>query len=430
MNGIIAKIISILKRILPKSLVHVLLPLYHASWALSSALFYGFPGRKLKIIGVTGTKGKSTVIEMLATIYANTGEKVAVASTIRFAIGNESKPNRFKMTTPGRGFMQQFLKRANDANCTYVIVELTSESALQYRHKFLFLNGLIVTNIQPEHIERHGSFEKYIAAKRSIVAELEWSKKKNCVLVINGDIPELRSFFDAKIPHILSFKENELKNLLPKDNSVSFLYDNTQITVPLSGSFNAMNALSSIKMASASGITVENSARAISHMSGVAGRVEHISLGQDFIVIVDYAHTPDSLTALYGAFPNHRKICVLGNTGGGRDTWKRPLMGNIADTMCDEVILTNEDPYDEDPYNIVKEMSRDMKRKPNIIMDRRLAIRHALSLARNGNVVLISGKGTDPYIMGVNGTKLPWNDSKIVKEELSIIQTKTKKGSF
>ncbi|HEC94230.1 MAG TPA: UDP-N-acetylmuramyl-tripeptide synthetase [Candidatus Kaiserbacteria bacterium] len=424
MSGITMKTISFFKKILPGTLVRALLPLYHATWAFSSALFYGFPGRKITVIGVTGTKGKSTVIEMLATVYGATGKKVAISSTIRFAIGDESKPNLLKRTTPGRGFIQHFLKRAKDAHCTYAIVELTSESALQYRHRFLFLDGLVVTNIQPEHIESHGSFENYVAAKRSIVTELERSKKKNRTLVINGDIPELKSFFHAKVPHIISFTKKELQNLSQKDASVSFTYEDTHVTIPLSGSFNALNALATIKMASAFNITVADSATALSHMKPVSGRVEHISLGQDFMVIIDYAHTPDSLKALYGAFPTHRKICVLGNTGGGRDTWKRPVMGSIADTQCDEVILTTEDPYDEDPRAISEEMARGMKQKPHIIIDRRLAIRHALSLAKQGDVVLISGKGSGPYIMSAKGSKIPWSDAKVTREELSNIQTK------
>ncbi|HQT83209.1 MAG TPA: cyanophycin synthetase, partial [Candidatus Paceibacterota bacterium] len=137
-----------------------------------------------------------------------------------------------------------------------------------------------------------------------------------------------------------------------------------------------------------------------------------------FIAIVDYAHTPDSLKALYSAFPRHRKICVLGNTGGGRDTWKRPEMGRIADETCDKVILTNEDPYDEDPVVIVEAMAAGMKRTPDIIMDRREAIRAALRAARSGDAVLISGKGTDPFIMGPKGTRLPWDDATVVREEL------------
>ncbi len=424
MSGITAKIISILKKILPRTLVRALLPFYHAGWAFSSALFYGFPARGLTVIGVTGTKGKSTVIEMLATIYEATGGKVAISSTIRFAIGDDSKPNMLKRTTPGRGFIQQFLKRAKDAHCTYAIVELTSESALQYRHKFLFLDGLVVTNIQPEHIESHGSFEKYIAAKRLIVAELEQSKKKNRTLVMNGDIPELKPFFKATIPHIISFKKEELQNLSPKDNSVSFTYEEIPVTVPLPGDFNALNALAAMKMARAFNIATKDSASALFHMKPVLGRVEHISLGQDFMVIIDYAHTPDSLHALYSAFPAHRKICVLGNTGGGRDTWKRPVMGSIADKECDEVILTTEDPYDEDPRAISEEMARGMKQKPHIIIDRRLAIRHALSLAKEGDVVLISGKGSGPYIMSARGRRIPWSDANVAREELSTLQTK------
>lgn len=424
MSGITAKTISFLKKILPTSFVHALLPFYHACWAFLSALFYGFPGRKLTVIGVTGTKGKSTVIEMLATVYGATGEKVAISSTIRFAIGDESEPNLLNRTTPGRGFIQQFLKRAKNACCTYAIVELTSESALQYRHKFLFLNGLVVTNVQPEHIESHGSFEKYIAAKRLIVTELEHSAKKNRTLIINGDIPKLKSFFSAEVPNIISFTKKELQDLSQKDTSVSFIYEGVHITIPLSGSFNAMNTLATIKMANAFGIAIADSARALSHIKSVPGRVEHISLGQDFLVVVDYAHTPDSLTALYGAFPTHRKICVLGNTGGGRDIWKRPVMGSIADTQCDEVILTTEDPYDEDPRAIAKAMARGMKRKPHIIIDRRLAIRYALSLAKHGDVVLISGKGSGPYIMSAKGRKIPWSDADVTREELSRIQTK------
>ena len=128
--------------------------------------------------------------------------------------------------------------------------------------------------------------------------------------------------------------------------------------------------------------------------------------------------------ALYSAFPNQRKICVLGNTGGGRDTWKRPEMGRIADEICEKVILTNEDPYDEDPRAIIDAMAQGMKRTPEIIMDRREAIRAALRAAQPGDAVLVSGKGTDPFIMGARGTKIPWSDADVVREELERLLTK------
>ncbi len=139
--------------------------------------------------------------------------------------------------------------------------------------------------------------------------------------------------------------------------------------------------------------------------------------------MVDYAHTPDSLEKLYQAFEKERKICVLGNTGGGRDTWKRPEMARIAQKYCDRVILTNEDPYDEDPKKIIDDMVRgiDDESKLSIIMDRRKAIHTALEEARDNDVVIISGKGTDPYIMGPNNTKMPWSDAKVVQQEMTAL---------
>jgi UDP-N-acetylmuramoyl-L-alanyl-D-glutamate--2,6-diaminopimelate ligase len=176
-------------------------------------------------------------------------------------------------------------------------------------------------------------------------------------------------------------------------------------------------------------------------VSEIPGRVESVKNNLGFEIIVDYAHTPDSLKALYEAFSpenpptilgvsgqktNKKLICVLGNTGGGRDIWKRPEMGKIADQYCEEIILTNEDPYDEDPRKIVDEMAVVIdKKKLTIEMDRREAIKLAIKKAeeesevnQNNVVVLITGKGTDPYIMEANGKKTPWSDKKVVEEEL------------
>jgi len=179
-----------------------------------------------------------------------------------------------------------------------------------------------------------------------------------------------------------------------------------------------MNALSAIKLCEAFGIPLSVMETTLKKLPVVRGRIERIEAGQNFTVIVDYAHTPDSLRALYGAFEKSRKICVLGNTGGGRDTWKRPEMGRIADEECEKIILTNEDPYDEDPRAIVDAMASGMSRQPEIIMDRREAIRAALRAARSGDAVLISGKGTDPFIMEAKGKKTPWSDAEVVREEL------------
>lgn len=195
-------------------------------------------------------------------------------------------------------------------------------------------------------------------------------------------------------------------------------FDGVTFEVPFPGEFTILNALASATLGKALGIDAKKIGHALQHMPPIQGRAERIDLGQNFSVIIDYAHTPDSLKALYGAFLHARKICVLGNTGGGRDTWKRPEMGAIADQECEEVILTNEDPYDENPESILQEMSVGMKRTPTTILDRRSAIKEALSRAKKGDVVLITGKGTDPYIMEARGTKTPWSDRAVTEEEL------------
>ena len=418
MYELINRVVSILKKIVPESVVRPLRPTYHRALSFLMVLAYGFPAHKLTVIGITGTKGKSTVAEMVFAILRAAGHKTALLSTIRFAIEDESEPNRYKMTLQGRGFAQAFMRKALRAGCTHLVIEVTSESVLQYRHWFLDLDGLIVTNIQKEHIESHGSFERYVAAKRVIVDALARSPKRTRILVANEDVPESRAFLDARVTKAIGFSERELQSLSSDDHSLSFEYAGAPYALPLPGTFNAMNALAALKMCAAFGVTSDTAALALATLPPVRGRVERVDAGQDFLAIVDYAHTPDSLRALYHAFPNRRKICVLGNTGGGRDTWKRPEMGKIADELCEKVILTNEDPYDEDPRAIVSVMAKGMQRAPEIIMDRREAIRHALRAAHSGDAVLITGKGTDPFIMGARGAKTPWSDARVVREEL------------
>ena len=418
MYELVNRIVSILKKILPAWVVRPLRPMYHGLLSFFMALSYSFPARKLTVIGVTGTKGKSTTAEMLFSILRAAGYRTALISTIRFAIEDDSEPNRYKMTLQGRGFAQAFMRKALRAGCTHLIIEVTSESVLQYRHWFLELDGLIVTNIQHEHIESHGSFTNYVAAKRAIVATLVRSSKPHKILVANGDSPESYAFLSARISKTIGFSAHDITNLSGDEQSVGFEYAGIRFSLPLPGTFNALNALAALKFCEAFGIPLPTAIHALKALPVVRGRVERIEAGQDFLVVVDYAHTPDSLRALYSAFPKRRKICVLGNTGGGRDMWKRPLMGSIADESCEKVILTNEDPYDEDPCAIVSAMTRDMKRTPEIIIDRRAAIRHALSIASPGDAVLISGKGTDPFIMEKGGVKTPWSDERVVREEL------------
>lgn len=407
-----------------RNLRRTLLQPYHYAWALGTALWYGFAARGMTIIGVTGTKGKSSVSDMLFTVLRHAGYKTAVAGTIRFAINDESEPNLFKMTLPGRGFIQRFLARAKKEGCDYAVVELTSEAALQSRHRFLSLDALVFTNLHKEHIESHGSFEKYAAAKFKLGEELVRSSKRPRAIIANSDDAQSPRFLALPVEEKIPFSYNEAKDVVLGPGAASFTYRGVRFSLKLPGSFSIMNSLAVIKAAHFVGVPLETIAEALGGLERIPGRTERIEEGQDFTAVVDYAHTPDSLSALYAAYPV-RKICVLGNTGGGRDTWKRPEMGRIADELCDVVILTNEDPYDEDPRAIAEAMVKGMKRSPQIIMDRREAIRAALHAARAGDAVLITGKGTDPYIMGPKGTKEPWSDARVVREELQSLQKKS-----
>lgn len=408
----------LLESLLPRSLYRALVAPYHFLLAFFAALQFGFPGKKLTVVLVTGTKGKSTVTEMVAAVLAERGKSVAVSSTIHFRIKEESVPNLYKMTLPGRGFIQKFLYDAVNAGCDAVVIEVTSEAALQSRHLFLFPDALVFTNLQKEHLESHGGMENYFRAKFRIGQELASSPKRPRAIIANADDEYGRRFLALPVEKQLPFSLHDAAEIVHESGAVSFLYQKVPFSVPHPGDMSILNALAATRAGEALGIPASVSAAALKKLVRIPGRVEHIECGQPFTVVVDYAHTADSLAALYAAYPG-RKICVLGNTGGGRDTWKRPLMGQIADEACAEVILTDEDPYDEDPRAIVDAMAKGMKRAPTIIMDRRNAIREAFTRARTGDTVLISGKGTDPYIMRAQGAKESWSDAAVAREELT-----------
>ncbi len=407
-----------IKKYIPKRLFKIIQKPYHRVMALIGAVLYRFPSRHITVIGVTGTKGKSSVTEILNAILEEAGFKTAVSNTIRFKIDAESTDNLYKMSMPGRFFVQSFLRKAVNAGCNYAILEMTSQGAELYRHKHIQLDSLIFTNLAPEHIESHGSYENYVAAKVAIAKQVEISRKEKRSLIINKDDKEAHRFLSLRVPEKHTYSLSQAEPYTLQKQGFTMTVRDTPITSPLSGVFNIYNCLGAITYAQTQLISIETIKKALEKFSGIRGRVERIEEGQDFTVIVDYAHTPDSLQKLYDVFQNTRRICVLGNTGGGRDVWKRNEMAHIAEKECDEIILTNEDPYDDIPEKIVRDMAQEMSKKPTIIMDRREAIAHALSLANTGDSVLITGKGTDPYIMGPNGTKTPWSDALVAKEEL------------
>jgi UDP-N-acetylmuramoyl-L-alanyl-D-glutamate--2,6-diaminopimelate ligase len=408
---------SLVRRILPSFLI----AWYHLALAYIGAWYYRHPSRKIIVIGVTGTKGKTSVAEILMHIFEAAGYRTAVLGTLRFKIGEKSERNLKKMTMPGRFFVQKFLRDAVSAGCTHAIIEMTSEGAKQYRQRGIEMDALIFTNLAPEHIESHGSYEAYRDAKLSIARTLARSTKSKKLMVANIDDKEGGKFLGIPGVTPLPYGAKDGEPLEADKDGVTLTWKEVRVHSHLPGRFNAMNILAAATAASGFGVLPNVIAAGVARADKVEGRMERIDMGQTFPVFVDYAHTPDSLEAVYSTFPNNKKICVLGNTGGGRDKWKRPVMGEIAERHCDTIILTNEDPYDEDPMQILEEIKTGMHKKtPTVILDRREAIARAIRIAHDTpeSVVLITGKGTDPFIMGPNGTKVPWDDRDVTREEL------------
>lgn len=433
------KILNTIKKIIPKSVFSFFQPTYHYLLALSGAILYRFPGRKILVIGVTGTKGKTSTVEMLDKVFEAGGKKTALLSTLHFKIDKVDRKNLYKMTMPGRFFVQKFLREAVDNDCEVAIVEMTSEGAVQFRHKFTYLKSLIFLNLAREHIESHGSYENYVQAKVSIAKELEGVN--GGTVVVNADDVESVKFLNLNIENKIPYSIKNVTDIKSDENCSSFRLDGVDYKLNIGGKFNIMNALSVIACAKHFGIKEEDIKSGLEGLKQIRGRMEKIDTGpardgvnQNFEVVVDYAHTPDSLKAIYETYIDKNTICILGNTGGGRDKWKRPEMGKIADEYCDEIILTNEDPYDENPMQILEDMRVGIKNKPHkIILDRREAIRLAITKAKelahgkppeNKIAVLITGKGTDPYIMGPNGAKEKWDDANVAREELRRIMNK------
>lgn len=418
---------KIIRKIVPKFLIKF----YHFGLALFGAVLYFFPSRKMKIIGVTGTNGKSTVVHLISKILEEAGFSVGLVSSIKFKIKDNEWPNTLKMTMPGRFKLQRFLRQALNQGCQYVVVEVTSEGILQSRHRFIDFDAVVFTNLTPEHIETHGSFEKYREAKGQLFKSLKGSKKLKTTSIINLDDPNADYFLkfeaDRKIGYGLNSEPTDkVSNFLKaikaevSDEGLKFVLADTNFNLKLIGVFNIYNSLSAIASALSQGIDLKICKTALEKIEVVSGRMEEV-VSSPFKVFVDYAHTPDALLKAYSALPKDSlKICVLGSCGGGRDKWKRPKMGEIASQFCNQIILTNEDPYDDNPGQIIKEVAFGIQNQSvglMEILDRREAIKQALASAKKGDTVIITGKGSEPWMCVAGGKKIPWDDREIVREE-------------
>jgi UDP-N-acetylmuramoyl-L-alanyl-D-glutamate--2,6-diaminopimelate ligase len=392
------------------------LSFYHFLWSFLGAVFYGFPSKRIFVLGVTGTKGKSTVLELINAILETAGKKTALLSSIRIKIGKDSRKNYLDNTMPGRAFIQRFLRKAVRSGCDYALVEVTSQGILQHRHRFIKWDAALFTNLAPEHIEAHGGFENYRNAKLSFFRYVSALKPKTQNLK-----PKL-FFINKDDPNAGYFKEA--------------VQDGQIILYSQGGDFSQDNIAAAVAFSRSQRIPEEYIKQALKNFPGVPGRMEVIQK-EPFRVIIDYAHTPDSLEKVYQILKpktynlKPKLICVLGSAGGGRDKWKRPKIGEIAGQYCQEIIITNEDPYNEEPLEILNQIEagifnpkpKTQNLKPYKILDRKEGIRKALSLAKEGDTVIITGKGCESWLHLEKGKKISWDERRIVENEIRNIRT-------
>lgn len=397
---------------------------YHLALAFLGNLLYWNPSRDLAVVGITGTKGKSTVVELLAAIFDAAGKKTAFLSSVRVKVGDYVETNRTGNSMPGRGRLQRFIRRARTAGCEHVFIEVTSQGIGQHRHRFIEWDAAIFTNLAPEHIESHGSFESYREAKLSFFRSLRSSSKKARVSIVNADDPSAPLFLEAS-----QASDVRVIPVHAKRFGQELRLTGEWIAAPV----NLENAALAAVYAEGENIPRNIIRRALDAFPGVPGRLEYV-VREPFAAVVDYAHTPDSLARVY-EFLKHthrgRLICVLGAAGGGRDRWKRPEMGKVAAAFCDSIVLTNEDPYDEDPNQILSEIESGITNfqgsptKSRVhgsagtifkILDRREALRTALAEARQGDVVVATGKGSESWIHMSRRRKMPWSEKGVIEE--------------
>ena len=434
-----------LKSILRKVVPYKFILLTHKIRAFLAAIIYRFPGKKLRVIGVAGTKGKTTTVNMIAKILEENKSKVAMLSTANFQIGDRKWLNDVKLTTTSPFYFQNFLKRAVKEKFNYAVVEISSHGLVQYRHWGVSYKTVVLTNMMSDHLDYHKTYANYKNSHNALITK----NLEN--IIINYDDEDLKSFLDKHAPdpsqegnyksYVFSLKgyqEIQNINLVKAENIVlnergsefTVVSNNKKenIKLPLIGEFNIYNSLAAASVGLAEKIDLSVIKKALESTRNIPGRLEKIDEGQDFEVIVDYAHSPDSLKSVYKTvkpYIKNRLIAVLGGTGD-RDKTYRAKGGALADEYADIVIITNEDPYSEDPEKIIDQVLAGIKNKTlgeNLfrISNRKEAIKKAVNLAKSGDLVMITGKGSEQFMI-CGEQKVPWDDREIAREAIKKIK--------
>ncbi len=418
-----------IRQVLPSGILKRLLPYWHKSRALLAATIYRHPTRDMKVIAVTGTNGKTTTSAFIGSILKAAGYKYGVSSTAFFDINGEVTANDTNMTVTNPFQVQKILSKMKKRGVEWVVLEVTSHAIDQNRISGIPILAAVMTNLTQDHLDYHGTMENYAAAK------LKMFSGSPRVIVLNKD-DEWYEFFDQAeaSEHKLTYGSDEDADVRIKKavlggggSSFELIIDKSQtfkMVSSLIGKFNVYNAAAAVAVTYGVHIDKKAIVEGVKNLESVPGRMEIIDEGQQYAVIVDYAHTPDALQNILDtvkSLTQKRVILVFGATGD-RDKAKRPIMGEIAGKNADRMVLTDEEPYSEDPATIRKDVMKGIEKakgaaKTREIADRRQAIANAFSIAKDGDTVLITGMGHQTY-MKLAGGKIPWDDREVAREEI------------
>jgi UDP-N-acetylmuramoyl-L-alanyl-D-glutamate--2,6-diaminopimelate ligase len=424
---------GLLKKLIPTSLFHVIEPYGHLLEAVILNMRHGFPARGFKVVGVTGTNGKTSTAFLIYKMLQQAGYKVGLMTTVAYGAGEDIRPQIHHMTNVPVGELMQRLKWMRRKGVEWLVLETTSHALAQHRVWGVPYSVAVMTNVTHEHMAYHKTFERYRDAKVRLFKLAARNRLGLRTGIVNADDPSWRFFADV-IPNVVTYglQSGELQAThvhstpFGSDFEVNYKDTTLKLHVNLPGSFNVENALAAAAAGVVIGLTDKQIATGISALESVEGRMTRIEEGQDFEVIVDYAHSPDSFEKLFKDLRpvvTGRIIALFGSLGGG-DKDKRPLQGELAGRYCDEVVICEEDDRTENPEIIMNDIAAGAEKAGKVrdkdlflVHDRPQAIQLAISRAEKGETVLLLGKGHEKTIERADGEH-PWDEIAAARKAL------------
>jgi UDP-N-acetylmuramoyl-L-alanyl-D-glutamate--2,6-diaminopimelate ligase len=428
---------SVIKSLIPKKLFRKIEPYGHLGEAVIFNTLNGFPARGMQVIGVTGTNGKTSTCFLIHRMMHDAGYKVGLMTTVGYGVSDNIKPQVHHMTNVTVPQLMKRLKSMKKQGAEWLVLETTSHALAQNRVWGVPFSVAVMTNVTHEHLDYHGTFERYRDAKLKLFKLTAKNRGGLKVGVVNADDPSA-NLFEKTVPRSITYglKAGELraKEIKSTPSGSRFTVQSgahgdlkLKIQVNLPGSFNVYNSLAAVGVGFALGMKPQQIEQGIAALEGVEGRMTNIDEGQDFEVIVDFAHTPDSFEKLFKDLKpvvKGKLVVMFGSAGGQRDPAKRPIQGEIAGKYADEVILTEEDDRDTPGMEILDQIAAGAEKAGKVrdedlflVLDRTEAIKFTLDRAQKGDTVLLLGKGHEKTIERADGEH-PWDEIGITRKAL------------